>query len=411
MRSKWSKCIQAACCGLILGFGSIVLGQPKPAATPPTTQPAVINLDPFAGDSKVSPELAAKLKAKLITFNVTNTPVLTALDQLGKQVGYQIKPAWDNVFRGNRTNNVTLSAVDQPFWQVLRDICVRGNVTIYNNGGDEDRVIHIAPGNYMGPSGLRGTVSIEGPFLLVPSYIERENAINMATPDKVNRNIHIQAQIYIEPSVVVSQMSYDPIVDEATDDHGNSMANTIGRLNPLVQNRNMQQSRGIGGWCRISMPYPTTNPGTHITKIKGHMTAMVAGGKGGTFEVPDPLNAAESTQTIAGQRMTFKSLKKENNAYRLELQIFTDGRDMQELFNGGGIRYHLTDARGNEARSFNQGASGNGDSVTQFRGFAVGRGCTGQTRHRRAGRDAVNRRPLSTGESPAALNIFGILKS
>jgi len=342
------------------------------APSQPATQPAIVSVDAFPADAKLAPELAAKFKAKLVTLNVTNMPALQAMTELAKVSGYTIKPAYDNVFsNGNRRpGNITISAVDQPFWSVFRDICVQGNISIYNNGGESDRTIRIAPGNYNGPSGMRGTVSIKGPFMFVPTYLERENSIHMASPNKVNRNIYVQSQMYVEPSATIAEMSYDPIVDEATDDHGNSMASDKLANRPT----NMQQSRGIGSYCRMSMRYPTTNPGSHITTIKGHIAAMVAGGGGGTLEAPDPLNAAETTKTVAGRSITFHSLKKEGSRYVLELVMHRGDGDTQQFYRSfnAPLVCHLTDAKDEEATSYMMGGSGNGDSITRRFGFDAG---------------------------------------
>ena len=193
------------------------------AGASPTTQPAVVSIEAFsAGDTTIPPEVAGKLKAKLVTIHLQNTPVLAAMDELAKVSGYPIKPAWNNMFRG-KTMGVTYSADNQPFWLVFREICARGNITAYNNGGDSDHVIHIAPGNYMGPSGIAGRCRSRGRSC---SCLRMWSGKIPCTWVAGQGRPHdpYPGQIYVEPGAGVTQMSYEPVVDEATDDHGNSMA-------------------------------------------------------------------------------------------------------------------------------------------------------------------------------------------
>jgi len=75
--------------------------------------------------------------------------------------------------------------------------------------------------------------------------------------------------MYVEPKLKLEQVSYRPTVDEAGDDNGNNM------VPPEQNERGTEGSNGIAWWGQIDLPYPTTNPGTHITKLKGRMSAKL----------------------------------------------------------------------------------------------------------------------------------------
>ena len=237
---------------------------------------------------------------------------------------------------------------------------------MFNNGGEEERTIKIAPGNYGGPSGMRGPVSIKGPFFAIATYLERENTVNMATPANVNRSIHVQMQIAFEPGAAVSEISYEPVVDEAIDDNGNAMIPTA---RPRNFPQNMQHPRGVMMYESINLPYPTTNPGHHIVKIKGHVPAKVQTSSE-TMEIPDPLNAADTTKTLGGKSVTVSKVTKANGRYQVQV-ITTRGDDDPQSFsmNQTQPRLHLTDAQGNAASQYTMGWNSDADKRTITYGF------------------------------------------
>jgi hypothetical protein len=358
-----------ASCGAVwacVAIAAVTVAQTRVPSMPPATQPAVIRAQAFApGDPAIATtQMAQQMQTKLVTLNVTNVPAMTAIDELAKQSGYSIKPGYNGMFRG-KGPNISISATQQPFWVVMRDILTRANWSLYSNGGDNSHAIQIAPANY-GGGAVRAAASIMGPFFTTVSNIERENTVGMATPQNTTRTIHIQLQSYIEPKIVASEVSYEPMVDEAVDDNGNSMMPA-----PGPDRRNMQGGRGIGWYGRVSLPYPTTNPGTHIAKLKGHVPARIRMGSE-PVEITDPLNAAETAKTVGGKRVTFKSLKKQNNGqYILELVFYRDNQDQQEFWRmtSQGLQLHLTDGQGREASYYNNGGSSDQTSSTQRFGF------------------------------------------
>jgi hypothetical protein len=185
----------------------------------------------------------------------------------------------------------------------------------------------------------------------------------MATPQVVDRKVSIQINTFIEPSVTMSQVSYQAVIEEAVDDNGNSMI-------PPQQDdsgRHMQSSRGISWHGNFSLPYPATNPGKRIVKLKGHLPATLNLASE-PIEIADPLKAQETTKTVGGKRkVTFKSLKKEGESYAMELTFYrddTDQRQFHEIFNET-ITLKLTDAQNRQYRYHNSGGQGSGDTITR----------------------------------------------
>jgi hypothetical protein len=310
--------------------------------------------------------MAEMLQPKRVTLNVTSMPALTALAELTKQTGYPIKPGYSGWFRGKGAN-VSVSVKDVLFWVAVREICSRGNVNLSSNGGgDNNRAVQIMPGNYGGSGQMKAAASIMGPFLTCVSDIERENSVAMNAPNQTTRQIHIQLQTFVEPKVYISEAAYNPTIDEAVDENGNSMMPT------MHMGESWQSDRDIAFGGRVSLPYPTTNPGTRIVKLRGHIPARVRMAAE-PFTIDDPLKSPEVTKTIGGRKVGFKSLKPEGNdsknkRYRLEFQ-FLRGDDQDQDFNrlwNEQLGVHLTDSNGTEAGFYQSGGTGNNEGITRY---------------------------------------------
>jgi hypothetical protein len=359
--------IAAGCLNLGFLVSSACGGQPRPIIA---TQPVIVSDKAFAPDDPAvakTPAVATALTATLVNANFSNTPAMQAFADMAKQTGYKIE-----LYQGgggpNRFGNVTYKASAQPFWAVMREICTRGNVGLYMWGDEDHDRIPILPSNYGDQNMFKASASVMGPYITIVTYLERVNTVNLAHPEKTERHIQIQMVTFAEPKAVPVQASWEASIDEAVDDNGNSMMPTAENRN----NRNMQGSRGVSWQSNTNLPYPETNPGKRIAKLRGHSTAVVQLGSE-PIDVPDPLKAAEMTKTVGGQRFTFKSLKKvdgQEGQYELSVVFYRDGKD-PETFNQMWQmtpNLKLTDAKGEVFRFGGGGGNGDGEKITrQFR--------------------------------------------
>jgi hypothetical protein len=338
------------------------------AGQPPrivTTQRAVITPQAFAADDPVmkDPKAAKTLSPTMVSATFANVPALKAFEELAKQTGYKIELYEP---RGQtRFGNVTATIVNQPFWAAMREICIRGNVNLYYYGDEGNDRIPIMPSNYGGQGMMKAAASIKGPFMTVVSNIERVNTVNMGDPDKVDRSVNFQIYTFAEPKAIPTQYQYEPVVDEAVDDNGNSMMPTA---NP-DQGRNMQSSRGIAWNGHFRLPYPTTNPGKRIAKVRGHMNAMIQLGSE-PFEIADPLKASEQSKTVGGRKITFKSFKKQDNGrYQLEMVVYRgadqDQQEFQQSTYNAQPQMELTDAGKGRYQIWSSGGHGSQDEITR----------------------------------------------
>ena len=342
------------------------------AGTPPrivTTQRAVVALDAFKPDDPLmtkAPQTAKALSATIVTAKFDNTPALKAFAEIAKQSGYVIEPYNSGGNNPTKYLNVTTNVVNQPFWAAMREICMRGNVALYYYGDDDPDKIQLMPSNYGQQNMMKAAASVQGPYMTVVTNIDRVNTVNMASPEKTDRKVNLQLYNFAEPKARPVQYKYNPTIDEAMDDNGNTMVPSSSDVNQ----GGMSSARGISWYTYVALPYPTTNPGKRIARIRGHIDAKVQL-QSEPWEIVDPLKAKQETKTIGGKKYIFKSFKKGNddNQYTLELEMFRGNDEDQNTFQQNAFssqpNIKLIDNANGRYQAWGGGGSNDGDKVTR----------------------------------------------
>jgi hypothetical protein len=132
----------------------------------------------------------------------------------------------------------------------------------------------------------------------------------------------------------------------------------------------MQSERGIAFNGYFQLPYPKTNPGKRIAKVRGHIDAKIQLGSE-PFEIADPLKTKDVTKTIAGRKITFKSLTRDDQGegrYQLELVVYRGDQDMQtwqqDTYNTT-PGMELIDPKQGRYQLWNSGGHGGQDEITR----------------------------------------------
>jgi hypothetical protein len=120
-------------------------GQPPRVAT---TQRATVAPAAFAATDPVmaNPTAAKTLSATMVSAELKNIRRWQAFRGVEQAIGLQ-----DRTVRGGqqgqiRGANVTATIVNQPFWAAMREVCTRGNVSLYYYGDEGADRIPIMPG-------------------------------------------------------------------------------------------------------------------------------------------------------------------------------------------------------------------------------------------------------------------------
>jgi hypothetical protein len=345
-------------------------GTPRPQQVV-TTQRAVVAPEAFKADDPVmqSPQAAKALSATLVSARFENTPALDAFAELTKKTGYAIQPY--EMGGGNQTKygRVTVNIVNQPFWFAVREICTRANVSLYYYGDSEPDTIQLMPSNYGQQHAMKAAVSIQGPYMTVINHLQRVNNVNMAEPEKVDRRVNFQINTFAEPKARPTQYAYQPVIDEAVDENGNSMM-----PDPTERQEHMQSTRGVSFHASVRLRYPTTNPGKRIARVRGHIDAKVQL-QSEPWEIADPLKATEQTKTFGTKKVTFKRFTKSGDGrYLAEFVFYRGENEDQQTFQRNAHQTEpalkLIDAANARYQSWSAGGSSNDKEATRQFTFA-----------------------------------------
>ena len=371
----------------LIGTSLALGGTPRPAQVV-TTQRAVVSAEAFKPDDPAmkSPQAAKALSATMVSATFNKTPAMEAFAELAKQSGYTIEP-YDSGGPAPRYAAVTVTITNQPFWFAMREVCTRANVGLYYYGDEDPGKILLMPTNYGQQHMMKAAASIRGPYLTVVTYLSRINTVAMGAPDKTDRKVSIQLQGFAEPKARPVQYGYQPVIDEAVDDNGNSLA-----PDDSARQQHMQSGRGVSWNGHVQLPYPTTNPGKRIARLRGHFNAKMQL-QSEPWEIADPLKAGETSKTIGGKKITFKSMtKNERGQYTAEILFYRGENEDQQTFQQNAFSTEpvlkVSDSAKGRYQAYSSGGSSDGEKVT--RRFRISR--------RSPGRAAAG--AVSKGEPP-----------
>jgi hypothetical protein len=304
----------------------------------------------------------------LVSLKFTDADVRTVFDELAKKSGYEIAPFNENFFQHANLNKVTVDIDRQAFWSAFREISAKAGVSLQNTGyGGNDRRILYMPGGG-GGNAMKCPASINGAFMVVATSISRSNYVDLANPQNINRGLNLQLQVYTEPKVRVIGYSYQPELEEAADDRGNSL---LAGGRERFMGREMNNARGWIWNVNCALQYPTANPGQKITKLRGKLRFTVPT-RTETVEVADVMKARDiSRKTAGGRRFMLKEVRRVSDRnYQVSVVLYRDNMDQQKFFQliqAPGVR--LFDAQGREFNYNGVNRSGAGDQADAVLNF------------------------------------------
>lgn len=296
-----------------------------------------------------------------ITLHVKDAAPRDVFAELSKQCHAPLLTYPDNLWDQGPWQKLTLDVDRQPFWEVMPQICQKIGVDFrpFQFGMRLMRT---------GGMQMQGMLQIQGPFLIVANQITRTQTRHLGGANVAQSQFGLNLTVYAEPKITVLRTAGNVKIDEATDDHGNSL------IAPENAARNFWGGyAGVGGWALYApMRYPDKNPGTRIVKFKGSTTFIIQT-KMQTLELQNVLALHETTRTVNGVQLTFKELKKQGDVYQLQVRLGQPsfgGAEWQQLVDGLQNRLQLQDAEGRPFDHRGMSSSGTNDSLDMTLDFA-----------------------------------------
>lgn len=270
-----------------------------------------------------------------LTLHLKNATASEVFAEISRQCGAPILTAPDNLFQAEPFPKVTVDVDRQAFWEVVPRICRQLGVDFRHYQGGM---------RLMRDGGMvvGGATHVDGPFLVMATQISYSRTRSFAgRGEQTQFGMHVA--VYPEPKLNVLRGSGTIQIDQAIDDHGNSLAP---EQNPM---RNMWGVfMGYGGVNLVAPLHYPKNIGARMTHFKGSTTFVIQV-ESQTLDMRDLANFRPVTRTIFDMPVAFQQFKRNGDAWQLHLHIDQPNyasADWQQFMDGVQNRLQILDAQG-----------------------------------------------------------------
>lgn len=285
-----------------------------------------------------------------VTLKMDNATIDAVLKAMSKETGYSLKMFNQGMWmRGGNQQKISIDYNKTLFWEALKDLCRKAQITPYFNGGSGKQFLFL-PAAQMGMSFIDCPTSVNGCVMIIFTNLSRQNSVTFEH-NATSCDFSGGLMVMIEPKLHLLRYSYTPIIDQAMDDKGNSLVppRNSGDSGWNGINRQMQLNLGM------NLTYPMKNAGAKIAELRGRLKLTVVL-KSEPLEFTSVNGEKEQTlSTPSGRRVTLISVKKSNEAgddnrqFIAKVKLYRDklsDEKFNELTNSPGIT--LLDSKGNE---------------------------------------------------------------
>ena len=279
----------------------------------------------------------AQAGPSIITIQGDDIPLRDVIKQLSEQCGVALETYPPDALEQQRGTRVALDIDHLPFWDAMRQITEKTGFTVqqWDNTG-----VKLMQGGQQ----FDGVSQVSGAFLVSAVRVSRSRSIELGGARNAYEDFQVLIGARAEPKLRLLRVAYAPNLDEAVDEHGNS----------LLPAANASVAGGYaiapaGAWqlpARLSAP---PDMGRRIARLRGSFDVSIQT-RTEQLEVPDIVSARSVNKVAGGVRFVIKELRRNGDAWTLEMLARPDGatRDewerMQQTLSTADIK--LLDERG-----------------------------------------------------------------
>ena len=169
--------------------------------------------------SVVGQTTAPSTRLTLVTLQSKGGLPQSALRRLAEQSGVDIRMGDEDFWRHAENRPITIDVKDQPFWDVLLQVCEQAKIGPENFGQPDGLTL----GQSDVPYTSRQPRSYRDGFLFIAESATRTHALTYGQKAGSN-SFFVQLHVFVDPKIHVLQVPSEPNVTEATDDAGHSLA-------------------------------------------------------------------------------------------------------------------------------------------------------------------------------------------
>jgi hypothetical protein len=281
--------------------------------------------------------LAATTQPSPITLRVKDATPKDVLADLSRQTESPIPVVPQDLFDKNPLPRITLDLDNQPFWIAMETL---GRTTgLEPLASPDDPYPRLQVGLGTGAFWDEPHV-ISGPLLLFVTDIARTTTVELGKKEHTfDRELTLNLTAFIEPGLRVLAASQDVTLKQAVDETGRSLLPTDTPTPGSVLSEETLGGSQFTWNLAVGLQCPSP-VGKRIAKLRG-VAQIRLQTKSDVIEIEDVLKIRNINRTVAGAPFTFKSLKKADIEYILQITVRRDKKSEadwqmlhQSIYNG-----------------------------------------------------------------------------
>jgi hypothetical protein len=255
----------------------------------------------------------------VITAHFHDATAQAALAELSKQAGAPLPLFPPDLLAKNAIRNVTLDLERQPFWAAVEQFSRKTGLEPVL--APEDPYPRFQLG--LGGGFWDEPHVVAGPVVLFANEVERTNTVELGKDKHTfRRGLEVGLTAFAEPGLRVLFASPVVKVVAAVDERGQPL--TVAPEDPVDAGAQDDAESGVYTWSlAISLDSPA-DPTVHkIARLRArtHVRVQTAQQR---VEVDDDMKTRNVSRTVAGAPFTFRSMKKADIEYILQLNLRRD---------------------------------------------------------------------------------------
>ena len=254
-----------------------------------------------------------------VTVHLHDATAQSALAELSKQAGAPFPLFPPDLLEKSVLPNVTLDLERQPFWAAMEQFSRKSGLEPVL--APEDPYPRFQLG--LGGGFWDEPHVIAGPVVLFANEVQRTNTVELGkTKHTFERELEVNLTAFAEPGLRVLFASPVIKVLAAVDEKGQPL--TVAPEDPTDASAENDAESGVFTWnLAVALNSPTDPTIQKIARLRGrtHLRVQTAEQR---VEVDDVMKARNVSRNIAGAPFTFRSIKKADIEYILQLSLRRD---------------------------------------------------------------------------------------
>lgn len=255
-----------------------------------------------------------------ITVHLHDVPAQAALAELSKQAGAPFPLFPPDLLEKSTIGNVTLDLDRQPFWAAMEELSRKTGLEPVVSPEDPYPRFQLGLG---GGSFWAEPHVIAGPVVLLANEVERTNTVELGkVKHTFDRELTVNVTAFAEPGLRVLFASPDIKVLQAIDEKGKPL--TVAPEDPVDAGAQNDAESSVFTWnLAIALNSPADATVQKIARLRGrtHLRVQTAEQR---VEVDDVMKVRNVTRNVAGAPFIFRSIKKADIEYILQLNLRRD---------------------------------------------------------------------------------------